>query len=71
MTGQKTRALQVPPVVLYKALGMGQQEVLAVHTFSVLSCLIFCDPVADLIPILDNFHEQKVILYLLNIDLDC
>ena len=39
MTGRKNRALQVPPVVPYKALekfSMGQQEVLAVHDFSVL-----------------------------------
>ena len=41
MTGRKTRALQVPAVVPCKALGkfpkLGQWEVLAVHTFSVLS----------------------------------
>ena len=41
MTGRKNRAVQVPPVVPYKALEnfMGQREVLAVHDFSVLLCL--------------------------------
>ena len=40
MTGRKNRALQVPPVVSYKASGkfcMGQREVLALHDFSFLS----------------------------------
>ena len=31
MTGQKTRALQVPQIVPYNALGKFPKEVLAVH----------------------------------------